>query len=68
MKSAIKGMLRRVGWQLLRVDETFVPRHDAYEDQKALFAKHSPQIILDIGANLGQTAQRYRSLFSGAGA
>lgn len=54
--------LRRLGFEVRRTGQGF--HADAFEDQKALLAgRREVRTILDVGANTGQTARHYRSLF-----
>jgi len=39
------------------------PGRDAYADQRALVRSDGPTVIFDVGANVGNTVQRYRELF-----
>ena len=53
LKSAAAGL----GLSIERVD----PRPEAFKVQLRLV--ESPQVILDVGANVGQSARRYRQFF-----
>lgn len=57
LKSIVNSLLGPTGYQVTRRER------DAFFDQKFLL-QEEPRIIFDVGANIGQTAERYRRLFS----
>lgn len=56
LKSIVNSLLGPTGYQITR------RQRDAFFDQKFLL-QEEPRIIFDVGANIGQTAERYRRLF-----
>jgi FkbM family methyltransferase len=63
-KQYVKEIIRSSGWHVRRRKSG--RQIDPYHDQKELLAKVDVRCILDVGANVGQTAQRYRKLFPDA--
>jgi len=39
---------------------------DAYADQRAMISRDGQVVIFDVGANVGNTVERYRELFAQA--
>jgi FkbM family methyltransferase len=60
VRKAVKHLLRRVG-----IDIRFIPElgFDAYDDMRKLAATEQP-LVFDIGANRGQTIERFRNAFA----
>lgn len=56
---AFNSISEKYGWHLK-------PEPDAFYVQKQILTKKSIKIIFDIGANIGQTATKYRKLFPAA--
>ncbi len=63
VKKVAKRLLRLLGYELRRLPKHHVYGADAYADQKALLSGRGVRTIFDVGANVGQTAARYRILF-----
>jgi FkbM family methyltransferase len=63
-KQSVKEAIRSAGWHVRRRKSG--RQIDPYHDQKALLARVDVRCILDVGANIGQTAQHYRKLFPDA--
>lgn len=63
MRRFVRKIARRMG-----VDIATYPRRQdsAYLDQARLVQRTSPKIIFDIGANTGQSAERYQEVLPGA--
>ena len=57
----IGDLFRCLGYEIRRKGQGF--QADAFADQQSLLSSDDVRIILDVGANVGQTAQRYRALF-----
>jgi FkbM family methyltransferase len=64
--SLVKSTFRSLGLELSRITPAKLMSRDAYYAQERLFQKRPPRLILDVGANSGQTTAKYRSLFPGA--
>ena len=60
-KSAIKAAFRFCGYELHRHDWLVRSTQDPYEVMRHLVKNNSP-IIYDVGANIGDTAKRFRAL------
>jgi FkbM family methyltransferase len=62
IRKAVKQLLRRAG-----IDIRFIPDlgFDALDDMRALAGTAAP-LILDVGANRGQSIERFRRAFPGA--
>ena len=61
----VGDVLRRFGYEVQRLGQGF--HADPYEDQRAILSgRREVRHVLDGGANVGQTAGRYRALFPGA--
>ena len=60
IRKAVKQLLRRVG-----IDIRFIPElgFDAYPDIRRIVAADRP-VIFDVGANRGQTIERFREVFA----
>ncbi|HEY6137805.1 MAG TPA: FkbM family methyltransferase [Thermoanaerobaculia bacterium] len=60
LRKAVKHLLRRAG-----IDIRFIPPlgFDAYEDMRKLAATERP-LVFDVGANRGQTIERFRDAFA----
>lgn len=60
VRKAVKHLLRRAG-----IDIRFIPKlgFDAYDDMRKLAATERP-LVFDIGANRGQTIERFRNAFT----
>jgi hypothetical protein len=67
-KFLLKTVLQRAGYQLKRRPRsssvaTSLLHLDPFYDQQFLLGKHKVRVILDVGANVGQTAAKYRAHF-----
>jgi FkbM family methyltransferase len=62
LRRLIKTYLRRNGYDLHRITRNCGEK-DAFAEQKVLLAGEKSRVILDVGANIGQTALKYRTLF-----
>ena len=60
----IGNLFRSLDYEVRRKGQGF--HADAYADQQSLLSGDEVRVILDAGANVGQTAQRYRRLFPNA--
>jgi FkbM family methyltransferase len=60
----IGSLFRSLGYEVRRKGQGF--HADAYADQQSLLSRDEVEVILDLGANVGQTAQHYRQLFPNA--
>jgi hypothetical protein len=60
MKRIVKGMFRRLGYEIRRLSPS---SPDAFSEQKRLLDASSPAVIFDVGAHHGETALAYRKLF-----
>ena len=58
------NLFRSLGYEIRRKGHGF--HADAYADQQSLLSGDEVRVILDVGANVGQTAQRYRTIFPDA--
>lgn len=63
VKTMAKRLLRLLGYELRRLPKHHVYGVDAYADQQVLLRGQTVRTIFDVGANVGQTAARYRVLF-----
>ncbi|HLX62137.1 MAG TPA: FkbM family methyltransferase [Planctomycetota bacterium] len=68
MKRALKGILQYFGYQLRRTPKAATwagaQLHNCpYYDQTVLLGAEKVQTVLDLGAHVGQTAERYRGCF-----
>ncbi len=61
MKKLIKKVLKILGYKIISIDNFL--HFSSLEIISSLFDKKSNFIIFDVGANLGQSAQRYRKIF-----
>lgn len=61
VKSAVSSVLRKFGYEMRRIANGF--HADPFQDQQVLMRGREVRTILDVGANLGQTAAAYRGLF-----
>jgi FkbM family methyltransferase len=66
MKELIRFLLRRLGYKISRLPAAHQYHLYDYADIKFILADHTNPIILDIGANVGETIDRFRRLFPGA--
>ena len=57
----IGNLFRSLGYEVRRKGQGF--HADAYADQRSLLSGDQVRVILDVGANVGQTAQHYRAVF-----
>tara|TARA_Y100001933_G_scaffold151283_1_gene149710 strand:- start:175 stop:513 length:339 start_codon:yes stop_codon:yes gene_type:complete len=64
MKRFIKKLFRLFGYTLTKSDPNLTTSSDYIIDN--LFNKNLKLIIFDIGANEGQSAEKYRSLYKNA--
>jgi FkbM family methyltransferase len=64
MKQYIKDVFRSFGFQVMR--HKHGRQIDVFADQQALLKGLEVRCIFDVGANVGQTARRYRKLFPDA--
>jgi FkbM family methyltransferase len=62
LRTLLNHLLRPWGYEL----EKLARKPDAFLQQKQILETDSVQTILDVGANVGQTASRYRRLFPNA--
>jgi FkbM family methyltransferase len=60
----IGNLFLSLGYEVRRKGQGF--HTDAYADQRSLLSGDQVRAILDVGANVGQTAQRYRQIFPAA--
>jgi FkbM family methyltransferase len=65
LRRLIKASLRRRGYDLHRITRACGEK-DAFAEQEVLLSGVDVRTILDVGANAGQTAIKYRSLFPAA--
>ena len=67
VSTSIKGLLKQgfehMGLQVRRVPRVAKPFSDAFSDQVQLLDPLNVKTIFDVGANIGQTTQRYVELF-----
>lgn len=63
LKSSMTRLLSPLGYEVRRTPKGHRWGIDAYDDQVALLGDRDVRMIFDVGANLGQTATRYRQLF-----
>jgi FkbM family methyltransferase len=59
IKGQARRLVNRLGYEITRLE----PRHlhvDAFSDQNLLFRTLERPVVFDVGANIGQTAARYR--------
>jgi len=57
----IGSLARSLGYEIRRKGQGF--HEDAFDDQRTLLGGREVRVVLDLGANVGQTAHRYRALF-----
>ncbi len=57
----IGNLFRSLGYEIRRKGVGF--HADPYADQRSLLPGDEVRVILDVGANVGQTALHYRALF-----
>jgi len=62
MKNVIRKVARKFGYEIARTKEVSVGFHK-HSDLKRLLAHVSKPLILDIGANAGQTVEEMKALF-----
>lgn len=65
LRSLIKGGLRRLGVEVRRVREPAFGE-SLGPDLRRLLPDSCPPVILDVGANVGQSVERFSALFPGA--
>ena len=65
-KRSLKGVLRSLGLQLRWLPPRYACRQNMFTDQRAILGERGAGLILDVGANVGQRATRYRWLFPNA--
>jgi FkbM family methyltransferase len=61
-----KRMVRSLGYDLRRRSAQYACHLHPFPDQRAIFSRRPPGVILDVGANIGQSVARYRWLFPDA--
>ncbi len=57
----VGNVFRSFGYEIRRKGQGF--HADPYADQQSLLSGDEVRVILDLGANVGQTAQQYRAAF-----
>jgi FkbM family methyltransferase len=62
LRKIINAVARPLGYELVRMKHL----GDAYKQQEKLLADREVRTIFDVGANIGQTAEKYRELFPAA--
>jgi FkbM family methyltransferase len=62
----IKRLFRAAGLDLRRAPSQYMCHVHAFPDQRVILAARPPGVILDVGANVGQSVVRYRWLFPDA--
>ena len=65
-KRSLKGVLRSLGLQLRWLPPRYACRQNMFTDQRAILGERGAGLILDVGANVGQSVMRYRWLFPDA--
>lgn len=65
-KRSLKGVLRSLGLQLRWLPPRYACRQNMFTDQRAILGERGAGLILDVGANVGQSVTRYRWLFPNA--
>jgi FkbM family methyltransferase len=65
LKRAIRNLARRGGFDIVRVRRTDVGR-DPFRDMQRFLAREKKPLILDIGANIGQSVDNFREAFPAA--
>ena len=66
LKRALKSSARWMGLDVCRLTELRLRTTDAFAAQKWLLRETVVRTIFDVGANVGQTAQRYHEMFPAA--
>jgi FkbM family methyltransferase len=61
--SRIKLACQAMGFDIIRLSPQKLVGLDPYHAQKTIFHNRPVKNILDVGANIGQTADKYRTLF-----
>ena len=64
VKRLVHGLLRRLGYAIMR--PAYGVHNDAFDAQKELLQGDRVSLVLDVGANFGQTSQRYARAFANA--
>jgi len=64
-KGAAAGLIRRTGYELRRTGDSPHAHVDAFLDQRRLLNAPRP-VVFDVGANRGQSVERYLKVFPGA--
>jgi FkbM family methyltransferase len=59
----VKRSFRKLGFQLRRIPAQYPCHLYSFPDQRAILADRAVDVILDVGANIGQSVTRYRWLF-----
>ena len=62
MKQAIRGLLRRLGYDLMRY-QPGRPGYDPFQDMKFFLKGVESPTILDVGANIGQSVDLFKTTF-----
>lgn len=63
MKKIAKLIFKNLGYELKRISTDHIYHIDVYLDQKKLLPFEDAPIIFDVGANIGQTAIKYKEVF-----
>jgi FkbM family methyltransferase len=63
MRSALKSLIRQLGYEIRRRPLGHRFGLNAFDDQRELLAGAPVETILDVGANAGQTARHYLDYF-----
>lgn len=58
LKSVVKSLIRHLGYELHKL-----PSKDGFYDQQMLICNNKVLTIFDVGAHLGETVAKYKSLF-----
>jgi FkbM family methyltransferase len=66
LKRSVKSALRALGLQLRWLPQRYACRQNMFTDQRAILGERGAGLILDVGANVGQSVMRYRWLFPDA--
>jgi FkbM family methyltransferase len=66
LKQFVKRSFRTLGFQIRRIPAQYACHLHSFPDQRAILAERAVDVILDVGANIGQSVIRYRWLFPDA--